>query len=469
VADAGDAAPGPGSELLARATKYGWLPLLALAATVALESGERQSLSQAVDGIQHRFHVSDSAVGWLPFAMALIGVLGAFPIGILADRMKRTLLLAWAVVVWTVCMGLNGLASSYALLFAARLGVGAVEANGPAAVSLLSDYYPVKDRARMMGLYQAGALVGAIVGLVAGGVAVQLGGYRWAFWMWIPFGVATALFLLRMPEPRRGDQDAAFEEDLALVMPGGTDVADLAEMTGLLPKPIRVGTLDYERASPREVGRELLRIPSMWFGVMSITISQLLLSALQFWAVPYFKRVHHLGAAEAGAVTALLGVGAVFGILGGGFISDRYLRKGYVNARVYVVAISSIAATAVLLPAFISTTLTITIPFFFLAGVFLTLPVAPAEALTSDVVVAQLRGRASAVRSVVRAISNAGPAVVGLLSGPLGLRMAIVAIIPLYAVGGVVMLFAAKSYPRDVAFVVAESKRSRTTERDAEE
>jgi MFS family permease len=448
-------------EHLGRAVRYGWAPLVALAATVALESGERQSLSQAVDGIQHRFGVSDSAVGFLPFAMALVGVLGAIPIGVLADRMRRTVLLAWAVVVWTVCMGLNGLATSYGLLFTARLGVGAVEANGPAAVSLLSDYYPVKDRARMMGLYQSGALIGAIVGLIAGGIAVELGGYRWAFWMWIPFGVVTALFLLRMPEPRRGDQDAAFEEDLALVVPGGTDVADLAEMRGLLPEPVRTGTLDYERATTREVGRELLRIPSMWFGVMSISISQLLLSALQFWAVPYYKRIHHMTASEAGAVTALLGVGAVFGILGGGFISDRYLRRGVVNARVYVVAVSSIAATAILLPAFISTTLSITVPLFFLGGIFLTLPVAPAEALTSDVVVAQLRGRASAVRSMVRAVSNAGPPIVGLLAGPLGLRLAIVAIIPLYAVGGLIMLFAARSYPRDVAFVVAESKRAR--------
>src|SRR3954464_8842492 len=171
-----------------RAVRYGWMPPIALAATVALESGERQSLSQAVDGIQHRFHVSDAAIGFLPFAMALVGIVGSIPIGILADRMRRTVLLAWAIAVWTVCMGLNGLATSYALLFAARLGVGAVEANGPAAVSLLSDYYPVKDRARMMGLYQSGALIGAIIGLVVGGIAVGNWGWRWAFLMWIPFG-----------------------------------------------------------------------------------------------------------------------------------------------------------------------------------------------------------------------------------------------------------------------------------------
>src|SRR5205085_4535131 len=194
---------------------YGWLPLLALATTTALESGERQSLSQAVDGIQHRFGVSNSAVGWLPFAMAIVGVLGAVPVGILTDRIRRTWLLAWAVGIWTACMGLNGLATSYALLFAARMGVGAVEANGPAAISLLSDYYPVKDRARMMGLYQSGALAGALIGLIGGGIAVSAAGWRWAFFMWIPIGLAVAVFMARQPEPRRGDHDAAFEADLA--------------------------------------------------------------------------------------------------------------------------------------------------------------------------------------------------------------------------------------------------------------
>jgi hypothetical protein len=91
----------------------------------------------------------------------------------------------------------------------------------------------------------------------------------------------------------------------------------------------------------------------------------------------------------------------------------------------------------------------------------LTLPVAPAEALVSDVVVAQLRGRAATVRSVVRALSAAGPVFIGLLSNHLGLRVALVAFTPIYAVGGIIMLAATRHYPHDVAFVVAESRRRR--------
>jgi MFS family permease len=432
---------------------------------VALESGERQSLSQAVDGIQHQFHVSDTLVGSLPFAMALVAVLGAIPIGILADRARRTRLLSAAMAVWTACMALNGLATSFVMLFASRMGVGVVEANSPASVSLIADYYPVEQRAKMNGLYQSGALVGALVGLVGGGVAVGIGGWHWAFLMWLPIGVAVALFVGRQPEPRRGDQDADFHDDVS----SGTA---LGAGVGLLPPPRRVGSLDYEACTHRDVARELARIPSFWFGAMAITISQLLLNGLQFWGVPYFKRVHHLAPAAAGGLAALLGLGAAVGIVAGGFVSDRYMRRGVLCARVYVVAFASIAATVLLIPAFASTSLWVTSPLLLVGAMFLTLPVAPADAIVLDVVVAELRGRALAVRSIVRTVSNAGALVIGGISAALAstglssadsLRLAIVALTPIYAIGGVIMLLAVRTYPADVAFVLAESRRSSTT------
>jgi MFS family permease len=447
-----------------RAIVYGTGPLLALAATVGIDSGERQSLSLAVNGIQHQFHVSDTAVGFLPFAMALVGVLGSPPFGHLADRLRRTLLLAGGILVWTLCMGLNAFAASYPMLFVSRLGVGATEANSPAAISLISDYWPPAVRAKKMGLYQAGALVGALIGLGLGGVVVGLGGWRWAFLMWIPFGLAVAVLVARQPEPERGSQDGAWEPADAVGV-AGASVAGLAP----LPPPTRTGSCDYATATSRQVLRELRAAHSMWFGVMAITISQLLLNGLQFWAVPYFERVDHLGAPAAGAFAATLGLGAVVGILGGGFLADRLLTRGVVNARVFVVAGGGVAGTAVLLPAFASTHLWVTAPLLVLGGAVLTLPVAPAEALMTDVVVAELRGRAAAIRSIVRSLSSVGALVVGALSSTLiatagmsradGLRWAIVALTPVYAVGGIVMLLAARSYPADVAFVAAEARR----------
>jgi predicted MFS family arabinose efflux permease len=122
-----------------------------------LEQGERLSLAQAFDGIRAEFGVSDTALGALAAAMVLVGVIGGLPIGALADRWRRTTLLVIAMIVWTVCMGLGALAPGFVFLFIGRLGVGAVEANGPASFSLMSDFYPVAIRARMM-TRSAGAL-----------------------------------------------------------------------------------------------------------------------------------------------------------------------------------------------------------------------------------------------------------------------------------------------------------------------
>src|SRR4051812_14789820 len=434
------------------------MPLLALAATVMLESGERASLSQAADGIQSQFHVSDFWIGALPVSLTLIGVFGSIPFGHLADRTKRTLLLAGAMAVWTLVIGVSALAPTFLFLFVVRLGVGVVEANGPASVSLLSDYYPVRERAKKIGLYNAGGLAGAALGFGLAGVLVDSWGWRAAFWMWIPFGIATVFMLVRAPEPARGDQDADFADVLSTV-----EVVELAGKLEL-PPPTRVGTTDYANCTWQEAYREIFSIRSMWFGVVGITVSQALLSGLGFWGVPYFKEVFDLSASKAGLYVVIFGLGAAFGVVSGGFVADRLLRRGIVNARIYVVFVSSLLATAAFIPGFASNTLAVTLPLFLVGGVFLTLPVAPADALLTDVVVAPLRGRAAALRSVVRSIAGIAPLVIGVLKGLTNLQTALVLVTPIYAVGGIIMLFAARTYPADLAFVAAEATRLRDAE-----
>jgi sugar phosphate permease len=248
---------------------------------------------------------------------------------------------------------------------------------------------------------------------------------------------------------------------------GGVDATTLAGRLEL-PEPTRTSTVDYSSLGFREAYAEILRIRSMWFGVIGITISQALLSGLGFWGVPYFKEVHHLSASAAGGYVIIFGLGAAIGVVTGGFVADRILRRGIVNARIYVVVVSSLIATIAFVPAFLSTDLLVTLPLFFVGGIFLTLPVAPADALLTDVVVAPLRGRAAGIRSLVRSAAGLMPVVIGGLKGVYDLRIALVIVTPVYAIGGLIMLIAARTYPSDLAFVVAESRRLHLDEPDAD-
>lgn len=437
--------------------RYGAYPVIALAATLTLEQGEKLSLAQAFDGIRADFGVSDTALGALAAAMVLVGVVGGIPIGALADRWHRSLLLAIAMVIWTVCMGLGAIAPGFLFLFIGRLGVGAVEANSPASFSLMSDFYPVATRARMMGRYQLGGAVGGLLGVGLSGLLVDHFGWRAAFWMWIPFGVVVVIMLLRLVEPDRGGQDRAFHTE-------ETERIEADNVPGLLPDlglpTPRQSTLDYDNASWLDVLRELRQIRSMWFALMSLTISSFLLGALTVWGIDFFKQSFHLSATEAGAFLPVIGGGAAIGLVAGGELSDRLLRRGITNARVYVTSVSSVLASLFFLPAFLTSSLTLAAVLMFFGSFCLTAPVAPSEALMSDVVPGELRGRAAAIRSIVRALAALSPLIVGALSDATDLPTALAMVTPLYAVGGVVMLFAARTYPSDLAFVASEARRT---------
>ena len=404
--------------------------------------------------------MSDTALGWLGAAMVLVGVAGSIPFGALADRWRRATLMVIAMVVWTICIGLNALAPTFAFLFATRMGIGVVEANGPAAVSLMADYYPVAKRARMMGRYQLGAAFGGLLGVALAGVLVDTFGWRAAFFMWVPLGIVVIGLVNGLREPERGEQDRAFaQEELDRVEADGEP--------GLLPDlHLPVGH-SVGRAGPTAdwgaVIRELLQIRTMWFGLMALTISQFFSGALGYWGIEFFKRAFDLNATKAGAFAPLIGAGAVLGLVAGGEVADRLLRRGDVNARVHVTAAASVLASAFLLPAFLTTSLAVASVCLFFGSFFLTMPVAPAEALVSDVVPGELRGRAASVRSVVRALAALSPPIVGMLSEATDLSTALAIVSPLYAVGGLLMLLAAKSYPSDLANVATQARASVTS------
>jgi MFS family permease len=439
-----------------QAVVYGGAPLFTLALVNAVQTGEVAGLGYATDGIKATFGVGDGLIGLMPTAASLLGIPAVLLIGPLADRVKRTHLIAWLMVAWALALGLAATATAFATLFLFRMVVGALESNGPAAISLLADYYPVEKRSRTMSRYQLGGAAGGLFGLGVGAL-VDLGGWRVAFWAWAPVGLLIAALLFSMKDPTRGEQDVAM----------GAAMLDLAETTPVkaavlaaLPAPTRVGTCDYRALDNRAMLRELLHIRSMWFGVISITISQLLLNATGFWAPEYFKRFHHLSNSGAAGLIGLLGMGSLAGILVGGIIADRRLAKGHINSRIEMIVIGTFGATLMTAPAYVIHDLRISTPLFVLGGFFFTLPIGPAEAMLADVVPAELRGRATSIRSVVRAASSVGPAIVGGLSQLVGLAPALALFTPLYALGGLYVLKARHTYGPDLAYVLAEANRT---------
>lgn len=137
-------------------------------------------------------------------------VLG-IPFGRMADRGSRTKLIAVGLVIWSLFSGLTAFAWDFWSIFLCRVGVGVGEATlGPAAISLLSDYFPPTKRATVTSIYSMGIAIGAGLAALLGGY-LSLYGWRTAF-MIVGFpGIAFAILVFLLREPARNTNVAATE------------------------------------------------------------------------------------------------------------------------------------------------------------------------------------------------------------------------------------------------------------------
>ena len=177
-----------------------------------LDELESSVLHILAPDIRETFGVSDGVIVFVGSAASAFIVLGALPMGWLADRFRRTRVIGTAVSFFSVLVFLCGLAVNPFALFMTRLGVGIAKANSiTAQPALMADAYPIGVRGRMNALTFGGArMVAALSPIIVGGIAAIAGGtegWRWAYFLLGVPMLPLAFLALRIPEPERGRQE----------------------------------------------------------------------------------------------------------------------------------------------------------------------------------------------------------------------------------------------------------------------
>lgn len=179
--------------------------VLTLAGALAVDGADKGAVSAMAPQLARTFDLGNIQIGLLASVTALSGAALTVPVGLLTDRTRRTRMLAISVALWAVAMLLAGASTSYLWLLTSRAALGAVSATaGPTIASLVGDYFPAKDRARMYGLVLAGELVGTGIGFALSGLIGSFLTWRFAFWWLVIPGTALVWFIHRLAEPVRG-------------------------------------------------------------------------------------------------------------------------------------------------------------------------------------------------------------------------------------------------------------------------
>jgi EmrB/QacA subfamily drug resistance transporter len=155
-------------------------------------------VSTSLPVIIHDLDGTQAAFTWVVTATLLTTAISTPIWGKLADLMNRKLLYQLAIVIFVLATAAAGFSQNPETLIAFR-AVQGIGAGGLAALSqvLMADIISPRERGRYMGLFGAVMAVSTIGGPLLGGVITDAWGWRWNFFVALPFAVAALLIVQR--------------------------------------------------------------------------------------------------------------------------------------------------------------------------------------------------------------------------------------------------------------------------------
>jgi EmrB/QacA subfamily drug resistance transporter len=237
-------------------------------------------------------------LGGLPlYAWAFAGYMLATTVtvpiwGKLADLRGRKPVLLAGIGLFLLGSLACGHADSMAALIAWRavqgLGAGAMQ---PVTFTLVGDLFDVHERGRMQGVFGAVWGVAGLAGPFVGGWIVHSVGWRWIFWVNLPFGLASAAVLAvayhERPERHRHRLDLAGAALLSIAVVAALLAARSAG-AGLVSIPVAAAATAAFLAVERRAREPLLPLDLFSTRVMVVgSAAGALMGAAMFTTVTY--------------------------------------------------------------------------------------------------------------------------------------------------------------------------------------
>ncbi|MFS4553185.1 MFS transporter [Comamonas resistens] len=260
---------------------------------------DRQIIVSLFPHLKEEWGLSDKQLGALVSVISIVVALGSIPVAIMADRFGRVKSIFVMASIWSVATISCMFARNYSQLFAARAVVGLGETGyGSVGSALISALFPKRLHATLLGAFFGASSVGAVLGVVLGGVIAEHWGWRAAFGAVGFPGLLMALLFLLVPD---------YKNVIVKIAP----------------------TLDSKGpvAHLKRVVRTLSSGPTMWLLCVAGSFQMIVVSTVWAWMPSFLNRYHNLSAADAAKQAAVLVLLGAVGALFWGGAADRLGRR----------------------------------------------------------------------------------------------------------------------------------------------
>ena len=271
---------------------------------------DRYILPGAQPLIQREFHSTDQQMGALTTALFVFYMLAAPLTGWLGDHYRRKPMIIAGAVLWSLATLGTAWVHGYWTFYARQALVGVGEATFSIfAPAVLADFYPERDRNRILSIFYLAIPVGAALGYLAGGELGTLWGWRAPFFICaFPGLVIAALYGWIGREPERGASDHV------------RATANRSTVLGLFRNPAFL---------------------TATFGLATLTFA---MGGISAWVPTFLHRSAGLSVGDASlAVGSITVVDGIAGTLVGGWLAQRWLRTN--DRALYLLSFWSVTLT----------------------------------------------------------------------------------------------------------------------------
>ena len=302
--EAPGAAPSAGS---VGRVRWGICALLFFATTINYI--DRQMISVLKPTLQDQYGWDESTYANIVFSFQLAYAIGYVVFGRLIDKLGARFGYSLAAAIWGIAAMSHAAATNAWHFMIARFALGIGESgNFPAGVKAVTEWFPKKERAFAVGIFNAGANIGAILTPLLAPFLVLWFGWRSAFlvtgaivFVWLAFWWT----IYRRPREKKNLSPA----ELAHIE---SDPADAPGSVAWLP------LLKHRQTWAYAIGKFMID-PIWWFFL--------------FWLPSFFAQEHGLNLLTFGLPLAAIYIISDVGSVAGGWISSTLIKRGYsVNA-----------------------------------------------------------------------------------------------------------------------------------------
>lgn len=185
--------------------RYPWLLVALLWVASFLNAADRSILVATMPQIRDEFGLSATQLALVNSVFFWVYAFAAFISGRIGDATRRSRVIAYGLVFWSIATGAMSLALGFGMLLAIRSAVALGESSYyPSATALIGDWHGDRMRSRALSLHQTGLFAGAGIGALAAGLIADRFGWRTPFLVFAGMGVLWAIVLIRILRDRDG-------------------------------------------------------------------------------------------------------------------------------------------------------------------------------------------------------------------------------------------------------------------------